>query len=124
MTGRTRSKGERAFRFCLMLFGIGVLASAFLVTVWTGHSGPEAVPQGLQAAKPWLAAWRLILFAIVIGGWRHWIDRLADWAGLNERQRRDVLARRWRVASWLLVIEALLVHGVAAEFFAHLLGVR
>ncbi|MGH9837380.1 MAG: hypothetical protein ACREEM_01190 [Blastocatellia bacterium] len=64
------------------------------------------------------------MFAILIGGWRYWIDRLAKWAGLDERRRREILARRWRVAAWLLVIEALLVQGVAGAFFVGLLGAR
>ncbi|MGH9837379.1 MAG: hypothetical protein ACREEM_01185 [Blastocatellia bacterium] len=53
-----RSKADRAFRFFVRAFWIGFVVSALFVTLWIGQSGPGAMQQGLQAAKPWLAVWR------------------------------------------------------------------
>lgn len=119
---RLLSKGDQAFRFCMRLFWMGVLVAALMVAIWVWLAGVDAMQYGLAAAKPYFAAWRLFLFTILIGGWRHWIDWLARWAELDARRKQDVLAQRWRTAAWLLMIEALLVQGVAGEFIRNILG--
>lgn len=124
MMDRKRSKGKQVYRGLLLLFGIGLLASVLLVTVWTWQAGSDAVRQGLQAAKPWLLAWRLLLFAVLIGGWPYWVGCLARRGRLDERLYRHALSQRWRVAAWLLVIEILLVQGIAAQCFAGFMELR
>jgi len=119
---RPRSKGDQAFRFCMRLFWIGTLAAALIVAVWVWLAGVDAMHSGLAAAEPYFAVWRLFLFIVLIGGWRHWIDWLARWAGLDARRKQNALAQRWRTAAWLLVIEALLVQGVAGTFMRKFLG--
>ena len=106
----------------MRLFWIGALAAVLVIAVWVWLAGVDAMQQGLANAKPYFAVWRLFLFMVLIGGWRVWIDWLARWAGLDARRKQDVLAWRWRTAAWLLVIEALLVQGVAGAFMRNLLG--
>lgn len=113
---RPQSKGNQAFRFCLRLFWVGALASALTVAIWVYFAGIESMQRGLTAARPYLALWRLLLFGVLIGGWRFWIDWLARWAGLDKRRKQEVLALRWRTAAWLLVIETILVQGVVSAF--------
>ena len=106
----------------MRLFWIGTLAAALIVAVWVWLAGVDAMHSGLAAAEPYFAVWRLFLFIVLIGGWRHWIDWLARWAGLDARRKQNALAQRWRTAAWLLVIEALLVQGVAGTFMRKFLG--
>lgn len=109
------SKGDRAFRFLMRLFWLGVWVCVILVVSWTWLSGIDAMQSGLWAAKPYFAVWRVLLFVILIGGWHYWIGLLARWADLDEAGYRYALAQRWRTAVWLLVIEAILVQGLAGR---------
>lgn len=141
MRGKSKpgSKRDQFTRFSMGLFAILVLIAVLVVSIWTyreasraadqGFSdevamrrGLEAVDRGLEAAKPYLALWRLVLFLALIGGWRHWIGLLASWGGLDETRTRFALAQRWRMAAWLIVVEAVLVQELPAKFVRLLLG--
>ena len=82
----------------------------------------ESIDHFIAAAKPWLQVWRLVLFLILIGAWSQWTERYARWAGLNGAQRLDLLTYRWRMALWLLVMEAVLAQGILVDFVDQLLA--
>lgn len=88
---KPRAKGDQVFYVCCLLTGIG------------------AVQQDIVAAKPYWAAWRLLLFGVVIGGWRHWMRRLARWAELPPERLAFALSLRWRVGFYLLLFEIVVV---------------
>lgn len=102
--------------------GLALLAALMLLVglvlgVWVYYAGLPAVERALDTAKPYFAAWRVLLFLILIGGWPRWIDAAARWWHWPEAKRREALALRWRTAAWLLVIEAFFVQNVGGEFF-------
>lgn len=101
--------------------GLALLAALMMLVglvlgLWAYQAGLPAVERALDAAKPYLAAWRLLVFLILIGGWPRWIDVAARRWRWPEAKRRAVLALRWRAVAWLLVIEALFVQNVGGEF--------
>jgi len=97
--------------------GLALAGLAIIGTVaWHHFQDARVIAQTLEQAGPWLAAWRAALFLLLIGIWPRWVAWLAHGYGWPEAQRRHVLAQRWRVAAWLIVIELLLVQDVAGRF--------
>ena len=116
------SKGDRIVRFTFGWFAIGALLVALLVIGWTWILGVDSLQRGIDALKPWLLAWRILLFGILIGGWPLWVSWLAWWADLDASRQQAILDQRWYVALWLVVIELVLGQGVTARFFGYLLN--
>lgn len=98
-----------------LLVLIGVLAGLGLA-VWHARTPAAAIAAQLEAAHPWLALWRALLFTLLIGGWPRWVEFLSARYRWTAAHRDRVAAQRWRVAAWLLVIELLLVQGVLGRF--------
>ena len=92
-------KGDTAFRICMIVFFIGATATAILVAVWSSLRGVDSLLKGIDSARPWMAGWRLLLFAVLIGGWRFWTAWLVRWANLDAARHRFMLSQRWRVAA-------------------------
>ncbi|MGX2040257.1 hypothetical protein ACWJKU_08995 [Methylocaldum sp. MU1018] len=110
-------------RRLLSTLGLGLaLLAALLMLVglvlglWAYQAGLPAVERALDAATPYLAAWRLLVFLILIGDWPRWIDSAARRRRWPEAKRQAAMALRWRAAAWFLVIEALFVQNVGGEF--------
>lgn len=101
----------------LFLSGLALAGLAVAGTfAWHHLQDAQAVIAGLDRAKPWLAAWRAVLFIALIGLWPRLIDGLAGRYGWSGQHRSYVMAQRWRVAAWLVVIELLLVQNLAGRF--------
>ena len=65
---------------------------------------------------------RLALIGLVAVLWP-WLIGLAHRAGrISEEQREDLLAQRWRLVGWLLVIELVLGQDLLTRFFAATTG--
>lgn len=101
----------------LFLSGLALAGLAVAGTfAWHHFQDAQAVAAGLERARPWLAAWRAVLFIALIGWWPRLIDVLAGRYGWSEQHRSYVTTKRWRVAAWLVVIELLLVQNLAGKF--------
>lgn len=102
----------------VLLLSGAALAGLVVVGVFAWHyfNDTQAVAAGIERAKPWLAAWRAVLFASLLGLWPKLINALADRYGWNDAQRQYVSAQRWRVATWLIVIELVLVQNLIGKF--------
>lgn len=70
----------------------------------------------MEASKFGLTLWRLSLFLLLIGGWPVFTAGYANWLGLTAEQTDCLKAYRWRMAVWLLVMEALFRHPLWLEF--------
>ena len=109
-------KGKQVFRWSL------IMTTVFSLVIFIGLSishylySTETINQFLDGIKPWLAAWRFFLFIVLIGGWRQWTAVYAKWAGLSGDQLDRMLGYRWRMALWLLVMEAVFSQGILTEF--------
>ena len=106
------------------LLGLSVLAVGLTagvgVLVWQAVelSSMAQVAAGVDELKPAATAIRLALIGLVAALWP-WLIGLANRAGrIGEQQRDDLLAQRWRLLGWLLVVELVLGQDLLARFFA------
>ena len=114
----SKERGAEAFRLTLkitawlaivVIIGLGVSLSFYDMTT---------VESALESADIWLAFWRLGLFLVLIGGWNRWTALYANWSGMKDVQYSEMLSYRWRIALWLLVMEAVLSQKVLSKFFS------
>jgi len=116
------TRGQKIFKLFLRL-AVG-LASVVLLILLVGvfYSNIEAVDQFVIRLNPWLGFWRLLLFLVVFGRWSHWTAYFARWANMTAEQQESMLDSRWRLAFWLLVMEALFSQNVLNVFINQLLS--
>ena len=102
-----------------------VLAAAIGVLLWrvVELSSVAEVAARVDELKPIATGIRLALIGLVAALWP-WIIDLAHRTGrIGEQQRDDLLAQRWRLLGWLLVIELVLGQDLLGRFFAAATGV-
>ena len=120
----TQEKGAKVFRWSLIIFAGLTLTVIVGLMISVAYYDIEAIDQFMAAARPWLSVWRLLLFVIVIGGWRVWTAVYAKWVGLTDVQWGRMLDYRWRMALWLLVTEAVFTQGVLIEFVNNMITIE
>ena len=114
--GKCLSREGKAFRSIVRAF---VVLSAFIaagVVLWTVQTDHSSVERSIEATKPYLALWRVFLFLALIGAWRHWVELMARWTGMNNDQIQYVRSQRWRIAVWLILIELILIQALPRAF--------
>ena len=97
-----------------------VLAAGASVLLWQAVelSSVAQVAARFDELKPFATGIRLALIGLVATLWP-WLLGLAHRAGrIDEKQHDDLLAPRWRLVGWLLVIELVLGQDLLARFFA------
>lgn len=102
----------------LLLLSSAILAGLAIagVIAWQHMTDARTVATSIANLRLWLAAWRLLLFASLIGLWPRLVNTLAERYAWSDAHRRRVAAQRWRVATWLIVIELVLVQNVIGKF--------
>ena len=101
-----------------------VLAAGIGVLLWQAVelSSMAQVAARVDELKPIARGIRLALIGLVAALWP-WLIGLANRAGrIGEQQRDDLLAQRWRLLGWLLVIELVLGQDLLGRFFAAITG--
>ena len=101
-----------------------VLAAGVGVLLWQAVelSSVAQVTARVDGLKPVATGMRLALIGLVATLWP-WLLGLAHRAGrIGEKQRDDLLAQRWRLVGWLLVIELVLGQDLLGRFFAAITG--
>jgi hypothetical protein len=95
------------FLLTLLAFGLALGVGGVLwYSVET--SSVVAVQTRIEALKPILTGIRLSLIALVAIAWPWLANGLRRWGRLEEAQAKNLLALRWRVVTWLTVIELVL----------------
>ncbi|WP_404360466.1 hypothetical protein [Methylotuvimicrobium sp. KM1] len=115
-----RNRGRQVFTGSLWLTAVLSLAIAIGLMVASHYYPIETIKRAVESAEWPLAVWRIGLFWMIIIGWPRWSVIYAAWAGLSGEQLALMLSYRWRMALWLLVMEAVLLHGVVAQFIDNL----
>ena len=100
----------------VLLFTVLCLGVAIGLAVWVEHTSPVDIAQTLERVQPWLLLWRLVLFAVVIGGWPTWARLITRWQSWSEAQYERLVAARWTVALWLTVLELALGQNILGRF--------
>jgi len=112
----SQQQGSKVFIVSLKLtMTLAVLIIIGLV-ISLAYSNLESVDKFITTTKPWLLFWRILLFLALIAGWPQWSTMYAQWAGMDKAQLNSMLGCRWRIALWLLIMEAVLSQGVLSEF--------
>ena len=110
------------------LLGLSVLvvflAAAIGVLLWQAVelSSMGQIAARVDELKPLASGVRLALIGLVAVLWP-WLIGLAHRAGrIGEKQRDDLLAQRWRLLGWLVVIELVLGQDLLGRFLAATTG--
>jgi hypothetical protein len=91
----------------LVMLGLLLSVTLFPVTSVIGT---------IDNAAPWLGWWRVLLFALLIGGWPRWADCYRSWGYLDELQFQNLLQLRWRMAVWLIILELVFNQHILGDF--------
>ena len=108
-------------RFGLWAMGIVAVLGLAGVGLWSTRTLAPAFAHGWDGLQVGLALWRVGLFLILIGFWPLWVERLARYLDWSPAHRTFVLAQRWRVAAWLILLELVLVQNVLGLFIEAIL---
>ena len=107
-----------ALKFIMIFFAVGVFMITLFVFLVSYIFGYEVLVQKVSSAGTAFALWRLFVFITLVAGWNYWIERLCIWMRLSDAKKTFYLNYRWRFVLWLLVIEALLIQDVLADFLS------
>jgi len=109
------------FLLTLLAFGLALGAGAIL---WHSveTSAVVAVQTRIETLKPLLTGIRLSLIALVAIAWPWLVNALHRWGRLDETQAANLLAVRWRIVTWLVVIELVLGQNLFGQVVAMLQG--
>ena len=78
----------------------------------------------VDAMKPVFTGIRLFLIALVAVVWPFVTSNLHRWGRIDEAQATTMLALRWRIVAWLVVIELVLGQNLLGQVLAMLQGSR
>lgn len=113
-------RGRKVFAGSLWITAIFSFAIAVGLIVASFYYPIETIKRAVESAEWPLAVWRIGLFLVIIIGWPRWSAIYAAWAGLSCEQLALMLSYRWRMALWLLIMEAVLSQGVLGQFIDNL----
>jgi hypothetical protein len=100
---------RRAGLISLSLFALaGVLLVGSMLWQALALSSVENVARRVEHLSRVAALIRLSLIVLVVGLWPQLIHWVCGRGGCSESRRVDLLAQRWRLLGWLLLIELLL----------------
>ena len=100
-----------------LAFGIGVFLWQSVQT-----SSVVAIQDRVDVMKPVLTAIRFVLIGLVALTWPSIVRGLRRWKRVDEQGMARLLSLRWRIVSWLLVIELILGQNLLGRFLMALLG--
>lgn len=105
----------------LLAFGLALGIGALL---W--HSvqttSVVAVQTQIEVMKPVFTAIRLLAIGMVALSWPAITRTLHRWGGVDEGGAARLLSLRWRIVTWLVVIELMLGQNLLGQFLAALQG--
>jgi len=105
------------FLLTLLAFGLALGAGGIL---W--HSvettSVVAVQTRIDALKPVLTGFRLAIIALVAIAWPWIVNALHRWGRIDETQAANLIAVRWRIVTWLVVIELVLGQNLFSQVLA------
>ena len=87
-------------------------------------SSVSEIQTRVDALKSTFTGLRLFLIALVAVAWPFVTSVLHRWGRINEAQATTMLALRWRIVTWLVVIEGVLGQNLLGQVLAVLQGSR
>ena len=107
----------------LLAFALALVAGGIL---WHSveTSSVVAMQTRIDALKPIFTGIRLFLITLVAVVWPFVTSNLHRWGRIDEVQITTMLALRWRIVTWLVVIELVLGQNLLGQVLAILQGSR
>ena len=101
---------------------------AFAMVLFTGGilwysvetSSISEIQTRVDAMRPVLTWFRLFLIALVAMVWPYLTSGLQRWGRIDVAQAATLLALRWRIVTWLVVIELVLGQNLLGQVLAFL----
>ena len=87
-------------------------------------SSVVAIQTRVDTLKPLFTGFRLFLIVLVAVAWPFVTSVLHRWGRINEAQATTMRAQRWRIVTWLVVIEGVLGQNLLGQVLAVLQGSR
>ena len=107
----------------LLAFSLALVAGGILwYSVET--SSVSEIQTRVDAMKPVFTGIRLFLIALVAVAWPFVTNNLHHWGRIDEVQATTMLAMRWRIVTWLVVIEGVLGQNLLGQVLTVLKGSR
>lgn len=105
----------------LLAFGLALGIGVFL---WHSvqTSSVVAIQSRIEVMKPAATAIRLSLIGLVALAWPAMTQSLHRWGRVDEPGVGRLLSLRWRIVTWLVVIELMLGQNLLGRFLAALQG--
>lgn len=105
----------------LLTFGLALGIGAFL---WHAvqTSSVVAIQTRIEVMKPVVTAIRLLLIGVVALAWPAMTRALHQWGRVDEAGVGRLSSLRWRIVTWLVVIELLLGQNLLGRFLSALQG--
>ena len=111
------------FLLTLLAFAVALVAGGILwYSVET--SSVNEIQTRVDAMKPVFTGIRLFLIALVAVAWPFVTNHLHRWGRIDEEQAPTMLALRWRIVTWLVVIELVLGQNLLGQVLTVLQGSR
>ena len=107
----------------LLAFVLALVAGGIL---WHSveTSSVVAIQTRVDALKPTFTGFRLFLITLVAMAWPFVTSVLHRWGRINEAQATTMFAQRWRIVTWLVVIEGVLGQNLLGQVLSVLQGSR
>ena len=111
------------FLLTLLAFALALVAGGIL---WHSveTSSVNEIQTRVNAMKPIFTGVRLFLIALVAMAWPFVINKLHRWGQIDKAQATTMFALRWRIVTWLVVIELVLGQNLLGQVLAVLQGSR
>jgi len=105
------------FLLTLLAFGLALGIGAIL---WRSveTTSVVAVQTRIDALKPLLTGIRVSLIAVLAMGWPWIVNALQRWGRIDGTQASSLIAVRWRIVTWLVVIELVLGQNLLGQVLA------
>ncbi len=116
---------RRRWFFLLTLLAF-VLALGTGGVLWhsVGTSSVSEIQTRVDTIKPVFIGIRLSLIVAVAVAWPFITNNLHRWGRIDESQAKMILALRWRIVTWLVVIELVLGQNLLGQVLTVLPGSR
>jgi hypothetical protein len=111
------------FLLTLLAFALSLVTGGIL---WhsIGTSSVIEIQTRVNSMKPFFTGIRLFLIGLVAAAWPFVTNNLHRWGRIDESQATMMLALRWRVVTWLMVIEMVLGQNLLGQVLTVLPGSR
>ena len=111
------------FLLTLLAFALALVTGGILWHL-VGEFSVIDIQIRIDSMKPLFTGIRLVLIVLVAVAWPFVTNNLHRWGRIDESQATMMLALRWRVVTWLVVIEMVLGQNLLGQVLALLQGSR